>query len=189
MAGVVEGRSDDLVSESLPRQSPDEEATVKTPDEAPTPQRKLGKHAQHKQWWQPVVDMKFDDPGQEQPRLYWSNNVRAPLPWPDTWLTGWRNVNEDGLCGVALSGKEKSVEAFWRVIRGQAWKIEAALPKVVASIEGRFGIRITKPNSEFGSDEEKRAWIKEMLNQFALVLRPYIERQAKQHYGDTRYVR
>jgi hypothetical protein len=57
MAGIVEGRSDDLVSESLPRQSPDEEATVKTPDEAPTPQRKLGKHAQHKQWWQPVVDM------------------------------------------------------------------------------------------------------------------------------------
>jgi hypothetical protein len=163
-AGVVEGR---VESTDAGRESSDEGSPVEGLSE-----QRLGKRAVHRQWWQPVVDVKFDDAEQEQPKLYWSNNVRTPLPWPGTWLTGWRNVSEDGVCGVALSGTKSDVEAFWRTIRPEARQIEAALPKGSTVDRGRFGIRTTKPNKEFRTDDEKRAWIKANLNQFVNVLRP-----------------
>ena len=147
-----------------------EETTADAPTKTPAPERKLGKRQAQIQWWQPIVDMTFDDARQEQPRLY-NNNVRTRLPWPDTWLTAWCNVSEEGVCGVALSGHEKGIETFWRAIQRDARKIEAALPKGSSVARGRFGIRVTKPNTEFRNDDEKRAWIKADLNAFVNVLK------------------
>jgi hypothetical protein len=126
----------------------------------------------HDKWWQPVVEMKFSDPDQVPPRLHWKNNVRVPLPWRGTWLTGWRNDSPDGVCGVALSGTGKSIDAFWRRIRGQAAALESELPEGSTVEPGRFGIGIMRPNREFRNDDERRAWLIKNLDRFAGVLRP-----------------
>ena len=98
------------------------------------------------------------------------------MPWPDTWLTAWRNVSEEGGCGVALSGTEESIRKLWQVIQANAARIQAELPSGSSVARGRFGIRITKPNAELRTDDEKRAWIKINLNAFVTVLKPHIEK-------------
>jgi len=170
-ADLRESREGDAASESVAGA----DATETAPSEDPsTKATRAVKREAHKQWWQPVVNMKFDDADQQQPRLYWSNNVRTPMPWPDTWLTGWRNVSSDGVCGVALSGSEESIAALWKVIRPMASRIEAKLPQGSSVNRGRFGIRITKPNKEFESDDQRRAWIEQQLNEFVTVLKPIL---------------
>jgi hypothetical protein len=144
----------------------------------------------HKQWWQPIVDMKFDDPKQvEQPRLYWMNNTRTPMPWPSIWLTAWRNESPDGVCGVALSGRARRISELWRRLSRDADEIQRELPAGSTVEGGRFGIGITKPNSEFRDDDERRAWLQATLNTFVNVLRPRIiaaEKTAGRRRGDGR---
>jgi hypothetical protein len=134
---------------------------------------------------QPIVDMKFDDREQvEQPRLYWMNNTRTPLPWPSIWLTAWRNESPDGVCGVALSGRAKMIKELWHMLRRDADEIQRELPAGSTVEGGRFGIGISKPNSEFRDDDERRAWLKETLNAF-VMLRPRIAKAAGRSHRRT----
>jgi len=126
----------------------------------------------HSSWWQPIVSMSFDDPDQQPPRLYWKNNVRTSMPWPGTWLTAWMSQGPSGVTGIALSGHEDNLDEFWRSIRRVKQEIQAELPDGANVDSGRFGIQITRPNTDFHTDDEKRAWMKEKLNQFVNVLRP-----------------
>ena len=104
------------------------------------------------------------------------------MPWRGTWLTGWHNDRADGVCGVALSGTRKSIDAFWRRIRAQASSLEAELPDGATVEPGRFGIAIVRPNSQFHDDDERRAWIVSNMNRFADVLRPRMKALVeKQH--------
>jgi hypothetical protein len=173
-ASAVEGRNEDeddkVASASRTPTTPEPGLEADTSSARP-----LGKHAEHRAWWQPIVEMKFDDPQQPQPQLFWKNNVRTPLAWPETWLTAWRNIREDGVCGVALSGKQQNIESLWWVIRRDAKTLESKLPKGSTVDRGRFGIRLTKPNSEFASDDERRAWLKANLNAFVNVLAPFLK--------------
>jgi hypothetical protein len=110
----------------------------------------------HRQWWQPVVDTKL--PGSDQqPMLYWKNNIRVPLPWPGTWLTVWHNEEVDGVCGVAVSGKPDAVNALWRHLQPTAADLLALLPANSTVKSGRFGIGVTKPNDEFRNDDDRRS--------------------------------
>lgn len=118
----------------------------------------------HQLWWRPVVEMQLDDPNQQSPRLYWKNNVRVPMLWPGTWLTAWHNERPDGVCGVALSGKDESVDAFWRKARRIAAEIRSELPVGATVDQGRFGIGLVRSNSDFLGDDERREWIKATLN-------------------------
>jgi hypothetical protein len=120
------------------------------------PMGKVDQRRAHLQWWQPVLDMMFTDPDQPRPRLYWKNNVRAR-----------RNDSPDGVCGVALSGREESIDAFWRAIRRQKAQIERELPEGATVETGRFGIGVMRPNADF-----RRAWIITNLDHFAKVLGP-----------------
>jgi hypothetical protein len=144
--------------------------TQPAPNDAVSDAERRAQRQAHDKWWQPVVDMKFSDPEQQSPRLHWKNNVRAPMPWRGTWLTGWRNDSPDGVCGVALSGTGKSIDALWRKIRAAELKDE--LPEGATVEPGRFGIGLLRPNSDFRNDDERRAWIKSTLDRFASVLRP-----------------
>ena len=119
--------------------------------------------------------MKFNDPNRPPPRLYWKNNVRVPMPWPGTWLTAWRNEKSDGVCGVALSGKSESIDAFWRKIQRFAPELERQLPDGSRIEAGRFGIGIIQPNTLFRDDDEKREWLVSNLDKFATVLQPRME--------------
>jgi Phage integrase family len=73
-ADVREGREDSS-TDTASSEGSDEETALEVPSEEP--ERKIGKHEAHRQWWQPITEMKFVDPDQEQPRLYWKNNVRT----------------------------------------------------------------------------------------------------------------
>jgi hypothetical protein len=82
------------------------------------------------------------------------------------------------VCGVALSGRAKRITELWRRLRRDADEIQRELPAGSTVEAGRFGIGITKPNSEFRDDDERRAWLKATLNAFVNVLRPRIAKAA-----------
>jgi len=86
---------------------------------------------------------------------------RAPMPWRGTWLTGWRNDSPDGVCGVALSGTGKSIDALWRKNTGGELKDE--LPEGATVEPGRFGIGLLRPNSDFRNDDERTSVDQEYL--------------------------
>jgi hypothetical protein len=44
------------------------------------------KQAEYRAWWTPVMLSHFQDPDQGPPVLYYPNNVRTALPWPQTWI-------------------------------------------------------------------------------------------------------
>jgi hypothetical protein len=129
----------------------------------------------HRQWWQPVVDTKLPGSDQPQPKLYWRNNVRVPLPWPGTWLTVWRNDEAGGVCGVAVSGRGTAVDDLWQHIQPSAAAIEASLPVGSTVKPGRFGLGITKPNSDFKNDNERRAWMQQTMLAFLADLGPRLK--------------
>jgi hypothetical protein len=194
LADLVEGGRGQLLQTSQTLRAPQIEDQEEEEPPPPSQQQEEGPqepsgdaYDRHQQWWQPIVDMTFADPQQEQPRLYWMNNTRTPLPWPSIWLTAWRNESPDGVCGVALSGRAKSIKELWRRLRRDAEEIRRELPAGSTVEGGRFGIGITKPNSEFRDDDEKRAWLKAILNAFVNVLRPRIAKvagRASQRTGD-----
>lgn len=130
----------------------------------------------HALWWQPLVEMKFDDQNRPSPRLYWKNNVRVPMPSTGTWLTAWHNERPNGVCGVALSGKAESVDTFWRKIRRDVRELQSELLEGAAVEAGRFGIGLTRSNAEFRNDDERREWIKTTLIRFVGVLAPRMMR-------------
>jgi hypothetical protein len=182
MLQSMQGQLADLVDER--QQAPQEEEEEEEAPAAPPPQQQHQESSgdaydRHQQWWQPIVDMKFDDPEQvAQPRLHWMNNTRTSMPWPSTWLTAWRNESPDGVCGVALSGRARRINELWGRLRRDADDIQRALPAGSTVEGGRFGIGITKPNSDFRDDDERRAWLKVTLNTFVSVLRPRIVKVA-----------
>lgn len=168
IAESMEARSTDLSVEG--------DAAAETKRAEPQGSSQDAPRDAHKQWWQPIVEMKFDDPEQEQPRLHWKNNTRTRLPWPNTWLTTWCNDSPNGVCGVALSGRTDSLDELWQHLHRSARQIERELPEGSTVDEGRFGIGLLRPNVEFRDDDEKRAWMKLTTNHFVNVLRPRMVR-------------
>jgi len=130
----------------------------------------------HTKWWQPIVDMKFDDPSQPSPRLYWKNNVRTPLPWPSTWLTGYTVGGDTGSVGVALSGKANEIDALWKAIQPSLRRLSRALPEGTSFEPGRFGISWSQPRALFKSDDEQREWLRSNLNAFQKALAPELRK-------------
>lgn len=133
------------------------------------------KQAEYREWYKPILNMKFDDPDQEPPKLYWPNNVRVQLPWPNVWITA-SNLGSRELCGVWLveGGREKALSPTLEKMRAE---LKLQLP------EGSFDQNETKGVvfgcerlwSSFTSEDEKKAWIAETLNAFVNVFRPLLK--------------
>ena len=121
--------------------------------------------AEYRQWWQPILEMSFDDPDQTPPTLY-TNNVRAPMPLPGTWVTAYGDARD---VGVFLSGRAAPLRSGMDLLQGQTDQILAELPEGT-SVGDRF---TTKRNhSSFADDEEKKAWLASTLNAYVNALRP-----------------
>jgi hypothetical protein len=137
------------------------------------------KQEEYRRWWQPVMDMRFDDPDQEGLRLFWPNNVRAQLPWPGLWVTAYRNETGNGKCGVFLAGKESDLEEVFQVLASDLEEIMSEMPEgtKVGNVRtsGGMAIATTRPNSSFQNDDEKRDWLKRTLNTYINVLRPRLK--------------
>ncbi len=134
------------------------------------------KHAEYRRWWQTVLDMSFDDPDQEPLKLHWPNNVRAQLPWPGTWITAYQSTKT---CGVFLAGRERELEEVLHLLSPQLDQIACELPEgtEIGNVRssGGMAIKTTRAIGTFKNDDEKREWLKLVLNQYVNVLRPRLK--------------
>jgi hypothetical protein len=68
------------------------------------------------------------------------------------------------------------VDALWKHVKGSVAQLESALPPGSTVKPGRFGIGVTKPNAEFKTDDERRAWMQRTMLAFLTALQPLLSR-------------
>jgi len=139
------------------------------------------KQAEYRAWWMPVLNMQFDDPDQEPPKLYYPNNVRTPLPFQKTWILGYRAGGDTGKIAVCTSGSGQSYSDMISKLADQREEILSELPEgseFGKSTQGVFFFGTTKSASEFENEEAKRSWISETLNAYVNALRPRLKELA-----------
>lgn len=140
-----------------------------------------GKHARYREWWQPVLDMRFDDPDQEPPVLHWPNHVRVHLPWPKIWITAGRNEAANGSCIVFLAGRDEDRARLMDLLE-PVDELLAVLPTGTAlrswASDGPKSFFSVRSNRSFATDDERRAWLQTGLNQYVNALRPRLKRLA-----------
>jgi hypothetical protein len=76
---------------------------------------------------------------------------------------------------VAVSGKGNAMDDLWQHLQPPATALQASLPAGSSVRSGRFGIGITKPNSEFKNDAECRAWMQRTMAAFLAALAPRLK--------------
>lgn len=153
-------------------------ADIEATSDQAEPRSSLGegeRQARYREWYKPILNMKFDDPDQEPPTLYWPNNVRVPLPWPKVWLTA-STLEKQETCSVWLveGGKDKTLSPLLEQRREE---IEPLLPPGSFFQHENMGVVFACQRrwSSFASEEEKKAWIAETLNAFVNVFRPLLK--------------
>ena len=137
------------------------------------------KQAEYRRFWTPVLEMTFDDPEQDPPKLYYPNNVRVALPWPQTWIGAYRYARS-GTIGLATGGRKGADQKLITCLEPHRAEILAALPdetvlRPFASGEG-LTFAIERAASDFADEDAQREWLAEMLNAFVNVLRPWSEK-------------
>jgi hypothetical protein len=140
------------------------------------------KQAEYRAWWTPVLQTKFDDPDQEPPRLYYPNNVRVALPWPNVWILAYRaGVKQD--FAVTISGFEHDYPEMMRALTPQRDEVLSELPKgsVFAPWDDVITFVTKRKSEEFANDDEKRKWLSTTLNAYVNVLRPRLKQLVQSH--------
>lgn len=137
------------------------------------------KQAEYRAWWAPVIAAGFDDPDQEPAKLHWPNNVRAPLPWSQAWVTAYKYGGPSGVIGVSTGGRLGASQAMLERLRPRIDAILAGLPEGFefrpSSDGSGMTLAIVRPCMQFGSDDEMRTWAADMLNRLVNVLRPALK--------------
>jgi len=134
------------------------------------------KQAEYRAWWEPVLQTKFDDPDQEPAKLYYPNNVRVALPWPNVWILAYRaGVKQD--VAVTISGVEHDYFEMVRALTPQLDEVKSELPKgsVFEPWGDVFTFVIKRKSEEIANDDEKRRWLSTTMNAYVNVLRPRLK--------------
>ncbi len=147
---------------------------VEASDDVEDEPRRRGERLHLKDWWQPILAMKFDDPEQEPPYWVVTNNVVLNTPYPGIVIKAWSSRSNSGN-GIFIGQNRKgALEAVGRFIKRDAQELAAALPEGTLVDPKNDSIQLR--NDDLGSDAEKYAWIKENLKSFANVLRPRLRK-------------
>ncbi len=148
---------------------------------AETPTLRGGK-GHLKEWWKPLLNMKFDDPDQEAPKYVpVTNNITLSTPYPGIPIKAWAKVNKRSF-GVFLAGtKTENINAIEKFIKRDRRYLLDNLPKGTV-VNPRDGWPVLIQNVAQLSDADRRAWLKKTLNSFANVLRPRL----RKWYEETR---
>ena len=134
-----------------------------------------------KEWWRPLLSMKFDDPEQEPPKWVATNNVVLNTPFPGIQIKAWASVGSNNM-GVFVSGtRAGNVEAVSDFIERDDHFLRDQLP-ANTRIDSRESWPILLTDSETSDDLDRRAWLKKNLNTFVNVLRPRL----RQWYEETK---
>ena len=146
-------------------------------EDRPTPTVDIGRTGDGaRDWWQPVVSMRFDDPDQVSPRYYHPNNVRAPLPLEGSWMTAYR---QGATIGVMLSGTRQGLARANELLAPYMDELASRLPGdlrpiTVHNLEGERLASI-RGKDEFADDGARRDWLVSALNSYANALRPILK--------------
>ena len=148
---------------------------------AKKPTTELGespKQAEYRQWWKPVLNMTFDDPEQEPPQLFYPNNVRIALPWPNMWILMYCMVN--GRTGICTAGRKAADQPAIEELESHRQEILAELPEQTEfvrfnSSEG-YTYRTERRAEEFESEEKNKDWLIQAANQYVNAFRPRLNK-------------
>ncbi len=136
------------------------------------------KQTAYRQWWAPIVAMRFDDPDQDPPRVHWPNHVRVQLPGPKIWITAYRNDATRGSSGVFIAGREQERERVLGLLEPLD-ELAGLLPESTSvrngTAAGKRSLYTERANSSFNSVDECREWLMASLNQYVNVLRPRLK--------------
>ncbi|CAM5797791.1 hypothetical protein [Rhizobacter fulvus] len=153
----------------------DELSENEDPQDSPAAEAAKKVHAEAEAWWGPVLIAPLDDPEQPAFRYRWPHNIRGSLPWPGTWITGFRTTGAKATLGVFVSGQEVARTELLRAIAPEIDQILGALPEGAIYEEGKT-LELSRGWSEFRSDDERRDWLATAINAFVNQLRPRVER-------------
>lgn len=127
-------------------------------------------------WWQPILQMKFDDPEQEPPFWTQTNNVVLNTPFPGIRIKAYAVVDASSRVGVFVSGtRRENVLMIEKYLRRERTALQKQLPDGT-TIKIGDDWPIVAYTSDLGSDDKKRAWIAKTLNEFVNVLRPRLRK-------------
>jgi hypothetical protein len=138
------------------------------------------KQAEYRRFWAPVLEMSFDDPDQESPKLYYPNHVRTPLQWPGTWITAYRYGGDAGNIGVGTGGRAGADQKIMKLLEPHKAEILDALPdtseyKLNYKGDG-YCFAIQRQIQSFDDDRAAQEWASTTMNEYINVLRPWIDR-------------
>jgi hypothetical protein len=140
---------------------------------APAGPQTNGKRLYLKKWWEPVLNMRFDDPEQERPYWAGTNNIVLNTPFPGILIKAHANRNDNDV-GIFLShGPRGSLDPVLRYIKKDKRNVANDLPKGTSIHSG-----IYLKNENLAKDQEKYAWLIKNLNLFVNVLRPRLKKWA-----------
>jgi hypothetical protein len=123
-----------------------------------------------KEWWRPVIEMKFDDPEQDAPKWLGTNNVSLATPYPGIQIKAYATVDGKQM-GVYVTGSAPKLGEVEKLIRREKKYLQEHLP-IGTIIEADAGWPIVLRSDTALSDANRHAWLKEHLNEFTNVLRP-----------------
>lgn len=124
-------------------------------------------------WWEPVLNMKFDDPEQDAPRWAATNNVVLNTPFPGLYIKAFALTQKgQGRVGVFLSG-HRTDEIQDMLKRDRTLLLKDLPPGTELRIGETWPI-VLETNIE--GDDARRAWIMKALNRFVNALRPRLRR-------------
>jgi hypothetical protein len=136
------------------------------------------KQIEYRKWWKPVLEMRFDDPEQEPPQLFYPNNVRIALPWPNMWiLMFWMASGRTGVCTASRKGVDQPV---LKALDSQRDEILAELPEYAELVKfdsyDEYTYKTERRRDEFNSEEENKAWLMDCANKYVNAFRPRVLR-------------
>ncbi len=141
--------------------------------ESPSSARNPADAETMKAWWAEVLATRFDDPDQPELRYRYPNNVRTPLPWPGTWITGYRAGGSTGRVGVFVGGHAEPLAELLKNFAPYESTLKRTLPDG-CQFEPNLGPGISRPIRDFADEAAPKAWLSKILNEFVNVFRPII---------------
>jgi hypothetical protein len=145
--------------------------------EAPIPGRAaVPSGKQHlKDWWQPVLDMKFNDPEQDPPYWVGTNNIVLRTPFPGIVIKAFARVGSPAMEVFVSGTRTENVRAIEEFVREERRALIRELPPGTEICPENDWPVITH-EQEIEDDDERRAWIIKTLNTYVTVLRPRLRK-------------
>lgn len=129
-----------------------------------------------------VAETQFDDPGQPPPRYGGTNWIKVPLP-EGLYVNVYRS-GSSGTMGAQVRSADSDARAGYDLLAAERDEIEAEFaaagidPPDWADGDAPL-ISVIAPSPtpwDEGSEEQQRAWMAQMANQFVNSLRPRLQR-------------